>query len=160
MGLFREPLRDILARVDAAESENENVIPFEARSPQRQTEAGADLVSLVLQAAETIRSREDQAAERDAKTQALVQGVVDELRLAKEQALMTAAKVRELQDFLTQRDSVIAATQARMLTIENHAQQVEARAQRAEYALRCVEDAIRTKLLTAVANSSSNSAAA
>jgi hypothetical protein len=158
MSLFREPLRDILARVEAAESaanaeaaesSNENVIPLQSKTSQRPKGAGADIVKLVDQAAEAIKSRENQVAERDAKTRALSQRAADELRLAKEHALMTGARIMELEDLVKQQESVIAAIQSRLLATENDARAAEARAEQAEYALTSVEEAIRTKLLAA-----------
>jgi small-conductance mechanosensitive channel len=167
MGLFREPLRDILARVEAAESaaraeaaesaasaeaaesSNENVIPLQSKTSQRPMGAGADIVNLVHRAAEAIKSRENQIVERDAKTRALSQRAADELRLAKEQAQMTGARIMELEDLVKQQESVIAAIQSRLLATENDARAAEARAEQAEYALTSVEEAIRTKLLAA-----------
>ena len=160
MSLFREPLRDILARVESAESSNENVIPLQSKTSQRRKEAGADIVNLVHQAAEAIRSRENQVAERDAKTQTLVQRAADELRFAKEQAQMTGARIMELEDLVKQQESVIAAIQSRLLATEIDARAAEARAQQAEYALTCVEEAIRTKLLAAGIETPSNFVAA
>jgi hypothetical protein len=126
---FRQQLYAKLIGGRSANSVDNHVIPLKPIFLNAPKKADTDLLRLVFQAAEAIRSREQQIVDSEAQIKALVQRAADELRVAKKhiesvgdaqhaaetQAIKYAAKVKELEKLLKQRESIIADNGARVL---------------------------------------------
>ena len=172
MAHLRDHLSDIIAN-SASATPGDNIVNF---TPPRaaQNLDNPDVLDLVFQAADAIKCREDRAAEIEARAQDLAQRALDELqhakkriqdtenaqRVAEARALDTFEKNRALEKILKQHEALIAATQAKLSAAEQYSQTIEARAQKAEYALARLEDGIRSKLVRADATSNTDAAAA
>jgi hypothetical protein len=138
-------------------SRDENVLSF-TRSPQ--SDHGATALNLVYQAAEVFSDMEEHARETEARAQSLCKSAVDRLQLAEKRIEVAERARREvtndaeckLQDAsraLRQAQKRIVAAEDQVTALEFRAQAAEAQLRETKQALLLVEEAIRTRLLSA-----------
>jgi hypothetical protein len=163
------------------ESEPENVFRFhhgplaaERLDSLADRDNGSAALQLVHQLADVIRSRENHAAQVEARAHALGKRALDELNLAEgrlraTEAARNAAEVAlnkantMLQEFevaLNHTEARIAAAETQLSDALRRAKAAETRAAQSETALQRLEDAIRVQLLNTRGQAPRNSAAA
>jgi chromosome segregation ATPase len=114
------------------------------------------VINLVHQAAEVFSSMEDHARETEARAQSLCKSALERLELA-EKRIETVErerceainKLRDASKALGEVQSSIVAAEDRLTAAEFRAQAAEAEAREAKQALALVEEAIRSRLLSA-----------
>jgi hypothetical protein len=162
---LREQMRDLIANHDAPQL-GENVLSF--RRPPNSAKPGEDALGLVYQAAERIREADDYAAEREARVETLAKQAIEKLKIAHDRiraaesgrrAAETEIKklgdrVREAEKVMEESVSRISAIEAQLSAAEQRATTAEMRATEAENALKCIEEALRTRILDFFGNSS------
>ena len=132
-------------------AEDENVVSF-ARQPAKNPTA----LNLVQQAAELFEGIENQARETEARAQSLCKSALERLELA-EKRIETVererreaiSKLRDASKALEEAQSRIIAVEDRLTAAEFRAQAAETDAREAKQALALVEEAIRSRLLSA-----------
>ena len=114
------------------------------------------VINLVHQAAEVFSSMEDHARETEARTQSLCKSALERLELAEKRIETDERerrdainKLRDASKALEEAQSRIIAVEDRLTAAEFRAQAAEADAREAKQALALVEEAIRSRLLTA-----------
>ena len=150
------------------------VIAAETRNGLPDGDDGPAPLVLAYQLAEVLRSKEDHAAEIEARAQALAKRAIEELNLA-ETRLRSAeiarnaaeadrneanARVEEFEGALKHIEGRISTAENQLSAAVLRAKTAETRAAESEEALRLLEDAIRTHLLAERGQASSRSAAA
>ena len=122
--------------------------------------SGAAVINLVHQAAELFTNMEDRARDTETRAQLLCKNALERLELA-EKRIQTAErerreaineahqKVRDACKALEQAQLRIVTSEDRLTAVEFRAQAAEAEAREAKEALALVEEAIRSRLLSA-----------
>jgi len=169
MDSLRQHMRDHLIGPPASDPTG-NVLKF--RQPPLSSAAGA-VLALVTEAAELMRSVEKDAAERQARAEALVARAIEQLKLAKERVQAADAqrceaearveeftvRIREVGTALEHANCQIVAAEAQITMAEERAKLAEKRAAEAESQFKRIETAIRTQILERGSNGSSSAAA-
>ena len=150
------------------------VIAAETRNGLPDGDDSPATLRLAYQLVEVLRSKEDHAAEIEARAQALAKRAIEELNLA-ETRIRSAeiarnaaeadrneanARVEEFEGALKHMEARISTAENQLSVAVLRAKTAETRAAESEEALRLLEDAIRTHLLAARGQASSRSAAA
>jgi hypothetical protein len=181
MASRREQMQEHIESPEWTESGPENVFRFypgplaaERGDNPADGEDGSAALQLVYQLADVVRSREEHAAQVEARAQALGKRAIDELNLADERLRATEAARNAAEAALNKANATVQEfeaalkhTEARITTAETQlsealrrAKTAETRATKSEMALKRLEDAIRIQLLNTRGPAPRNSAAA
>ena len=181
MSSRREQMQEHIESPEWTESGPENVFRFhhgslaaERRGSPADRHDGSAALQLVHQLADAVRSREDHAAQVEARAHALGKRAIDELHLAEERLRATDAArnaaeaalnkanatLQEFEVALNHTEARIAAAETQLSDALRRAKAAETRAAQSETALQRLEDAIRVQLLNTQRQAPRNSAAA
>ena len=165
---LRERMREFVTNSNAVNS-GDNILNFRHQTSSAKN-PGAAALDLVYQAAELIGDVENFAAEREAHAELLANQAIEKLKIAEErvrsadlarraaEADVTAfkervekefnVKLQEIENAMEQAASRLAATEAQLTAAEQQANAAELRATEAENALKRIEAAIQTQILS------------
>ena len=161
---LREHMRDHIADYDA--HSGDNVLTFK-RPPNSPTSPGEVALALIHQVAERITEANNYAAEREAHAENLalkaieqLKGAYDRIQVAESGRLVAETALKKLGDRVRETEKVveksasrISAIEAQLSAAEQRARTAEMRATEAENALKCIEEALRVKILSSFGNS-------
>jgi chromosome segregation ATPase len=139
----------------------ENIVIFPPAPADAEDDPGAEVLQLVEKAATRLRRSENQCANVESRTRALLERAIEQLERAAERiesleadcercnARTAEANARALmaEDALKRWDNRFGAIEAQMSATEFRARSAEARASKSQDMLRRVEEAIRSKIL-------------
>jgi hypothetical protein len=179
MGWPREQMQECIESPELTEPGLGNVFRFHhaalpAEREDTDQDHGPAALQLVYQLADVVRSREEHAAQVEARAQALGKRALDELNLAEERLRATEvsrnaaeaalekanATLHEFEATLKHTGARIAAAETQLSDALRRAKTAETRAAESEMALQRLEDAIRVQLLTIGGQARRNSASA
>ena len=165
---LRERMREIVTNSNATNS-GDNILNFRHQTSSAKN-PGAAALDLVYQAAELIGDVENFAAEREAHAESLANQAIEKLKIAEERVRSADSarraaeaditvfkekvekefnvKLQEIENAMEQAASRIAATEAQLTAAEQQANAAELRATEAENALKRIEAAIQTQILS------------
>lgn len=172
MDWLREHMRELVTSSNARSSETEsedNILSFRRQSSPPKN-PGAAALDLVYQAAELIGDVDSYAAETHARAEALAKQAIEKLKIAEERVRSAESarraaetsniefrervekefnvKIQEIETAMEQAASRIAATEAQLTAADERATAAEMRANEAENALKRIEAAIQTQILS------------
>lgn len=165
---LRERMREFVTNSNTTNS-GDNVLNFRHQTSSAKN-PGAAALDLVYQAAELIGDVENFAAEREAHAESLANQAIEKLKIAEERVRSADSarraaeaditvfkekvekefnvKLQEIESAMEQAASRIAATEAQLIAAEQQANTAELRATEAENALKRIEAAIQTQILS------------
>jgi hypothetical protein len=160
---------DSPSEVPASAGPPEHLVPGRAIAAD-----GAAVLRLVHQAAELIKNLGSRATDTERQARAIVVQAIEDMKLAKRRVYSaetqravslaafeeTNAKAQEIEEELRRSEALLADCGLRLSAAERNASGAQERADEAEQALICTEDAIRLHLLAPKPDASRDFAAA